>query len=237
MLPVNCVVIGSLSIVLAWATIAQSSGTSSPTPQGATVEHVQSTDEFLARWKDQRNSKLVMGAMWTASHGDYADPKHEEEVLQPVFLYLEAIEKGDRSSLDRRGIQAFKDRLAGLLTDVDQPTRALAAVLLGVCGDKSYANQIAVLLRPRRTTRDEPLYERGRAAMALGLLGATEHTLALVDLLKSSNSFDRAGAAFGLGALRATDHMTAVARLLDDADEDVRNAAKESLAMMRETPK
>ena len=129
------------------------------------------------------------------------------------------------------------ERLVGLLQDDHQGLRALAAVLLGVCGDKSYASRIAVLLQPRTVTGDLPRFDRGRAAIALGIVGATEYTLDLVSLLKSSNSFDRSGAAFGLGALRARDQEKAIAQLLNDEDEQVREAAKESLAMMREKPK
>jgi HEAT repeat protein len=196
----------------------------------------QSTDEFLARWKDKRNSELALGAMWTASHSDVS-PERWEAAFQPAYMFMEAIEKGDPSSRDPKSIKAFKDRLSGLLKDEDQAIRAFAALVLGVCGDKSYANQVAVLLKPRRATGDFPPYDRGRAAMALGLLGAKEHALELVDLLQSPNTFDRSGAAFGLGAMRATEHMAAVARLLEDADENVRTNAREGLAMMRETPR
>jgi HEAT repeat protein len=69
----------------------------------------------------------------------------------------------------------------------------------------------------------------------LGLLGAKQYTLDLVRLLKSSNDFDRAGAALGLGALKATEYRRSVAALLKDSHEGVRNAAKDSLEMMRET--
>ena len=79
-----------------------------------------------------------------------------------------------------------------------------------------------------------PRFDRGRAAIALGLLGATEYTSEILTVVKSSNPFDRSGAAFGLGALRATEHETIVAQLLNDEDEQVREAAKEPLAMMRE---
>jgi HEAT repeat protein len=223
-------------MVLASAAIAHGIGQSSTTPPRAAIERAQTTDEFLARWKDERNSKLALGAMWTASHSDVG-PDRWEAAFQPAYLFMEAIEKGDRASLDPKGIKAFKDRLSGMLKDDDQAIRAFAALLLGVCGDKSYANQVAVLLRPRRATGDFPVYDRGRAAMALGLLGAKEHTLELVSLLKSPNSFDRSGAAFGLGAMRATEHMADVARLLEDADENVRTNAQEGLAMMREPAK
>jgi len=230
--------ISSFSILLACATIVHSCSQSSATLQGAAVEQ-QTTDEFLARWKDERNRKLLGAAFWTVSH-DYADYKHSKEVLMPVQLYLIAIakhEKGDRAPLSQlEGIKAFKDRLASLLNDEDQSIRALGAVLWGISGDKAYTSHLARLLKRRGPASGGPRYDRGRAAMALGMVGAKEYTLELVNLLKSSNSFDRSGAAFGLGSLRAKDQRKAVARLLNDADENVRNAAKESLEMMREMP-
>jgi HEAT repeat protein len=206
-------------------------------PQGAAIERVPSATEFLARWKDERNLKLVGGALWTASHSDDIDEKQTGEALERVHLHVQAIRDGDPSALEPGAIKAFKERLSRLLEDANQGIRALAAVLLGVCGDKSYASRIAVLLEPRTVTSALPRFDRGRAAIALGLLEAKEYTLDLVVLLKSSNSFDRSGAAFGLGALRARDHEKAIAHLLNDADEQVRESAKESLAMMRETPR
>ena len=219
LLTVTAIVISSLSMVLAGG------------PMG------QSAAEFRARWTDERNGKLVMGALWVASHYEHADEKRVEEVLGPVHLYVEAVGRGDGAALEQESIKAFKERVSGLLRDEDQSLRALAAVLLGVCGDKSYASRIAVLLEPRADLDVVPPFDRGRAAIALGLVGAKEYTVELVKLLKSPNSFDRSGAAIGLGALRATEHERAIAELLNDADDSVREAAKESLAMMRETPK
>ena len=233
----NAIVISSLATVWAWVPIAQSSN--QPTsPQGAAIARVQSAAEFLARWKDETNGKLVLGALWTASHSvDYPDEKHAGEVLTRVVQDVEAISNGNRAALEPGAIQAFKERLSVLLQDDVQGIRALAAVLLGVCGDKSYASRIAVLLEPRTVTGTLPRFDRGRAAIALGLVGAKEYTLDLVSLLKSSNTFDRSGAAYGLGALRATDHEKAIAQLLNDEDAQVREAAKEALAMMRVPPR
>ena len=201
------------------------------------IIHVQdpAAGEFLARWKDKRIGKHLGGAFWTAAH-DHTDRKHLKEVERFVAAIAQ-VERGDGSKLAQLGgMKVFKERLSAMLNE-DEPTRALAATLLGACGDKSYTDQIAVLLKPRKRERDMPRYDRGRAAMALGWLGAKQYTLDLVKLLKSTNDFDRAGAAFGLGALGATEHRSKVAALLNDSEEGVRNAAKESLEMMRETSK
>jgi HEAT repeat protein len=189
--------------------------------------------EFLARWQDKRIGKHLGGAFWTAAH-DYTDRNHMKEVERFVAA-IANVAQGDGSKLAQLGgMKAFKERLSVMLNE-NEPTRALAATLLGACGDKSYTDQIAALLKPRKPERDMPRYDRGRAAMALGLLGAKQYTLDLVRLLKSSNDFDRAGAALGLGALKATEYRRSVAALLKDSHEGVRNAAKESLEMMRET--
>lgn len=196
----------------------------------------QNADAFLARWNDPTNAKLVRGALWTVGHSDVTEEEAGDH-LDRVQKYLEAVSNRDRTALQPAAIKAFKERLSGLLDARSQGLRALAAVLLGVCGDRAYATQIAVLLQERGVTDDLPRFDRGRAAIALGLLGAKEYTLDLVALLKSPNPFDRSGALFGLGALRATEHERAVSQLLTDTDEQVRESAKEALAIMRQTPK
>ena len=193
-------------------------------------------DEFLKRWKEQTHRNLFESATWTLTH-DYAELKHMQEVLKSVQAYFEALgkyEKADRSSLDQMGgVRAFKDKLSGWLKDDDQAIRAFAAVVLGISGDKSYAAQLANLLKERKYKDSDLLYyDRGRAAMALGLVGAQEYMPNLVTLLDSSNEYDRAGAAYGLGFLKAKYQAKAVAKLLKDKEENVREAAKESLDMM-----
>lgn len=222
-----------LSSFLACAAFAHSAFVSPAVSQQ--IIHVQDPEaaEFLARWQDKRIGKHLGGAFWTASH-DYTDRKHMKEIERFVAA-IANVARGDGSKLAQLGgMKAFKERLSTML-NADEATRALAATLLGFCGDKSYVDQVAALLKPRKPERDIPRYDRGRAAMALGMLGAKQYTLDLVRLLKSSNDFDRAGAAFGLGALGATEHRSRVAALLKDSDENIRNAAKESLEMMSET--
>ena len=200
------------------------------------IAQPEGPDAFLARWKNETHQKLVRGAFWTLMHSD-ADGKRVEVVLRPVQPFLEALERGDRSALTPGAIQAFKDSLSGLLDDEEQAVRALAAVLLGVCGDKAYASQLARLLAPRSVHGDLPRFDRGRAAIALGLVGATEYARDLGNLLQSANLFDRSGAAFGLGALRAREYEGAIEKLLNDAEGDVSEMAKEALAMMRGKPR
>ena len=217
---------------VACAAIAHGAHISPAVSQQIISGHDQSAAEFLARWKDKRIGKLVGGAFWTASH-DYTDRKHMKEVERFVKAIAEFDKDNGAMLAELGGMKAFKERLSVMLNE-NEPTRALAATLLGVCGDKAYADKIATLLRPRKSERDMPRYDRGRAATALGLLGAKQYTLDLVKLLKSPNGFDRSGAAFALGALGATEHRSKVAALLNDSEEGVRIVAKDSLEMMRE---
>ena len=192
--------------------------------------------DFLLRLKQEKHWNLLQGATWTLTH-DYRDFKHMEEVMhyvQSFFEALDAYEKGNPGPLSKLGgLKQFKDQLAIWLVDDDQSIRAYSAVMLGICGDRAYAKQLADLLNSKKSNpRDLIQYDRGRAAMALGLVGATEHASSLAGLLRSKNEYDRAGAAYGLGFLGSKVHAAAVAKLLDDEDEIVREAAKESLEMM-----
>lgn len=192
--------------------------------------------DFLNRLKQERHINLVQGATWTLIH-DYRDYKRVEEVMSFVQKFLQALDeyaKGNAAPLSQLGgLKPFKDQLAELLTDNEQCVRAYAAVMLGICGDRAYTKQLANVLKPRKLRQDELIeYDRGRAAMALGMVGATEYTNTLVRLLRSKNEYDRVGAAYGLGFLKAKAHAPAIAKLLDDEDEAVREVAKESLEMM-----
>ncbi len=206
--------------------------------RAAVVQQVEMKDaaDFLNRLKQERLRNLYQSATWTLTH-DYRDSKHMEEVLTYVQKFMEALiahEKGNSASLSKLGgLKGFKDQLAAWLTDNDQAVRAYAAIMLGVCGDGAYAKQLGSLLESRPNGRDELIqYDRGQAAMALGLVGAKEYTSRLVNLLTSKNEYDRAGAAYGLGFLTARTQAPAIAKLLNDKDENVREAAKESLEMM-----
>ena len=206
-----------------------------PPAVGQQIEMKDAAD-FRNRLKQERHRNLLEGATWTLIH-DYRDFKHVEEVMKYVQSFFEALDahaKGNSDSLSKLGgLKRFKDQMAVWLNDNDQAVRAYAAVMLGISGDRAYAGQLGNLLKPRKYGQDVLVqYDRGRAAMALGLIGAKEHESRLVGLLKSKNEYDRSGAAYGLGFLAAKAHAKAIAKLLDDKDESVREAAKESLEMM-----
>ena len=176
--------------------------------------------------------------MWTLIH-DYKDHKHLEAVLNTWQRYMEALakyEQGDGSSLDQLGgVKQLKDQLAIWLNDNEQAIRAFAATILGISGDQRYARQIAELLVRKEKNPDNLVYDRGRAALALGLLQAKEYGKDLVKMLASKNDYDRSGAVQGLGWMGDKAHAKAVAQLLNDKDQDIREAAKQALEMMRAT--
>lgn len=203
----------------------------------AQVENSKKAPDFAGRMQNPLFANQVAGAMWTLTH-DYSDYQRSKEVMKTLLDYFQAFDKskkGDSKDFDRLGGEkAFKDQLAKWLTEEDQSIRAFAAVMLGVSGDKSYAPQLANLLQDGKYKEsDLNIYDRGRAAIALGMLEAKEYTQNLVDLLKSKNEFDRTGAVIGLGFLKAKDQSGAVRQLLKDKDKNVRQAAKESLEIMK----
>ena len=193
------------------------------------------TNEFIKRLNDKKFIDIYSGSTWTLIH-DYKDYKHMEEALNTLQHYMEAIAKhvqGDGSSLKQLGgIKHLKDQLAIWLEDNDQAIRAFAATMLGISGDQAYSPQLAKLLVRKEQNADDLIYDRGRAALALGLLKAKEYGKDLVTMLSSTNEYDRAGAAQGLGWMGDKENAKAVAQLLKDKDERIREAAKQSLEMM-----
>jgi HEAT repeat protein len=155
----------------------------------------------------------------------------------PYIRYFEALAKSEQgdSSLLRQigGIKKFKEQLAIWLYDKDQAIRAFAATMLGIIGDQAYAQHIAKLLMKKEQNPDDIIiYDRGRAALVLGILQAKEYDKHLLMLLSSNNKYDRAGAVQGLGFMGNKEYAKAVAQLLNDEDEDLRISAKHALQML-----
>src|SRR5262245_13493151 len=198
-------------------------------------EATRETNEFIKRLKDEKFRDIFGGSTWTLIH-DYKDHKHMDEVLDTLQRYMEALakyEQGDGSSLKQLGgIKQLKDKLAMWLEDKDQAIRAFAATMLGISGDQAYSPLLAKLLVRKEQNADDLVYDRGRAALALGLLQAKEYGKDLVTMLSSTNEYDRAGAVQGLGWMGDKENAKAVAQLLKDKDEGLREAARQSLEMM-----
>lgn len=182
----------------------------------------QTTTDFIERFNKPEHINLLQSGLWTVTH-DYADFKHMQEVLNTFQSYFNALGKyksGDAASLEKLGgIKSLKDKAAEWLKDDDQAIRAFAAVIIGISGDKTYAPQLAVLLKDRKYEK-EPLiiYDRSRAAMALGLIGAKEFMPQIIPLLQSKNEYDRTGAISALGYFGAKEYSKEVAGLLINKD-------------------
>ncbi len=174
---------------------------------------------MFERFAMPRHQGLFQAAMWTVSH-DYADYKHMDEIVKSTLSFLEASGKhikGDTAPLrEMGGLPGFKAKLVTWLKDDDQSIRAFAAVFIGIIGDKNLASELADLIARRKPKPGELLvYDRGRAAMALGLLRTQEYKPVLANLLNSENGYDRSGAIFALGMFRATEFAPDIASLLN----------------------
>lgn len=186
---------------------------------------VATSDEtalLTERLRKPEHLSLFQSAMWTLTH-DYGDKKHVDEVLKTAMSFFEAFAKhgaGDSKPLvDLGGVKGFKGMLSEWLNDGDQAVRAFSAVLMGISGDKAFAPQLHKFLLERKGGEDELMvYDRGRALVALGLLGSKEYTPDIRRMLQSKNEYDRSGAITALGSFAAKEYAGEIAALLSKAD-------------------
>ncbi|MGH9971772.1 MAG: HEAT repeat domain-containing protein [Pyrinomonadaceae bacterium] len=143
-----------------------------------------------------------------------------EESLKLIQVLGNSFAKNDLALLKEvGGVNGFKEKFANLIRSKDDTVSGFAATVLAIAGDLNYAPQIAALLeKNEKASTDEDSYPtitaRGRAATALGLLGAKEFKQKIVPLLHSKNRYDRAGAAIALGYLGAREHAKDIVNLL-----------------------
>ncbi len=179
-------------------------------------EHANELHFVIQRFQDPEHLDLLQGSIWTLTH-DYTDYTRMDEVLKSSLTYLEALAKyraGDAKPLtELGGMQSFKQNLSLWLQDESQATRAYSAVLMGISGDAAFAPQLAAFL-DKRDVADDNVYDRGRAAMALGLIGAVDHKQKIAALLTSKHQSDRAGAISALRKFGAKEHAKDIADLL-----------------------
>lgn len=192
-------------------------------------------DYELLKKRFRIHEDLLNAAAWTLCH--CADEK-EVKALEKTLNLLQAFSDTNQVAklVDAGGIKTFKNSIATLLKNKDPVVRGFGAILLAVIGDPAYKSEIAGLLadksgRPPKE-EDRLLYnfDRSRAAMALGLMGAKEFAPRLSVLLRSSDGTDRAGAALGLGYMGAKEHINDLAKLLSDDEDQVQAAAMQALA-------
>jgi HEAT repeat protein len=186
-------------------------------------------NSFFVRLSRPDCINVFQSAMWTVTH-DYKDHAHLDEVLKSTFAYLEAMQKygaGDPEPFRKLGgVEGFRIKLSSLLVDNDQAIRSFGAALIGVSGDALLAPHVAKLLADRPLEEAEHFrYDRSRAAMALGMMGAIEYKTEIAKLIQSDDPYDRAGAFSALGDFRAIEYAPQAAAQLNArgtmSDDDV----------------
>lgn len=196
-------------VACAWPASARVAAQTSAASGGARQEW----EALQKRLSEPRSYNLLVSGTWTLIHGSTS----EAEVKEILNLIVKLSEPFDRQQVG--GAAGFKDSAASFLESKDDVVSGFAATVLAAAGDGRYARRIAALLwkkEPPGDARSSRVTSRGRAAVALGLLGAREYTPKLASMLRSPNSFDRSGAAWALGSLGARQHAKAVAALLTD---------------------
>lgn len=186
------------------------------------------------RFLDPRNEGLMNAGGWTLCHcADEKEVKKVEKALNRCQAFADSNQIPQ--IVEAGGITGIKGGVADLLKNKDSVVRGFGAILLAVIGDVTYKNDIAKLLKDKRGSPPESEdklfhnFDRSRAAMALGLMGAKEYAPKLSALLRSSDDSDRLGAALGLGYMDAREYVAEIAKLLDDDEDRVQIAAMQAL--------
>ncbi|MEI6514312.1 MAG: HEAT repeat domain-containing protein [bacterium] len=124
------------------------------------------------------------------------------------------------------GIEAVKNIVAGLLKNEDPIIRGHGALVLAILGDLGHKQDIAKLIvnmrdpPPKGFDMHSYYYDRGHAAIALGIMRAHEYAPRLAEILQDPRSSIRADAALGLGFMGAKDYANNIAKLLSDSNRD-----------------
>jgi HEAT repeat protein len=178
-------------------------------------------EQLRKRFNEPRSYNLITSGMWTLTHAGESK-KEIEEVIRLLTILSDSFAKQDLALLkDVGGARGFKDRMAALLNSKDDVVAGFAATMLGISGDSRYSPTVAKLLDKKDPPEDDEEWHpevssRGRAAVALSLLGAREYVPKLVAMLGSPSRYDRSGAAIALGQLGAREHAKEVAAVLSD---------------------
>lgn len=188
-------------------------------------------------FEDERSTFAALRMSWTFIHA--ASPEQARAAMEAVGLPDDGSEFSMRAAIARAGgLDAYRARLTRLLESDDEVVRGWGASWLGALGDRRATPDLLKLLRApvRPANFDKGLffsgYGRAKAAMALGLLGATEHADEIAVLLGSSDWFDRCEAAMGLGYMRSTKHAPAIVKMMNSGDSNVVHHAIAALAEM-----
>lgn len=166
---------------------------------------------------------VLVANIWSLNH-NYQSKTESDDILKYFIEFFTAVESKDEAKIrEMGGVKAFKEKIAEFLKSEDDAVKGFAATVLGITGDTAYAPVLAALIEERDEPSTDPsrpsaITYRGRAAMALGILGAKEYTAKIALLLKSQNNYDRTGAVNGLSHLNAKEYAKDVVALLTNKD-------------------
>ncbi|MFA5191416.1 MAG: hypothetical protein WC740_11855, partial [Verrucomicrobiia bacterium] len=217
-----------LSLACSWSNAADK-------PQAIGPPPAEQQDYDLIKQRFRIHEDLLTWSSYTLCHcADQKEVKAVEKTLNLFWAFAET--NGFTKLIEAGGVQTFKANVAAFLENKDPIVRGYGAILLATIGDTAYKANIARLLADRSgppPSRADSLlcnYDRGRAAVALGLMGAREYAPRLSNLLLSPYVKDRVGAALGLGYMGAKEFAPNIAKLLADHENEVKTSAMEALA-------
>jgi HEAT repeat protein len=178
---------------------------------------------ILSRVEAPEAESLMSSWGWFMIHT--ADEKNKRELLR-VTVGLKDLDEAQEADLVATiraagGVARYRRQVAALLKNHDVSVRGYAAIWLALVGDRTCVSDLTALLRNSALPVAESVFagsDREAAAIALGLLGASEYTRELATLLDDGNAHVRAGAAQGLAHFKAKGHAPAIAKLLDDEE-------------------
>jgi HEAT repeat protein len=192
----------------------------SPSPPVKRLELIETDPELrqVVAGINQNHGSLS-GIMWTLTHA-YESKEEMERALSYFIDFLQKVEANDAAKIaELGGGKGFKDKFASFLESKDGAVKGFAAAILGIVGDRSYAPRLATLVNERDPSFTDryatrPTIYRGRAAMALATLNATEYKPDIAKLLASANYLDRSGAVSALAEMKAVEYTSDIAGLL-----------------------
>lgn len=195
----------------------------SPTPKRLTV--IGNDPQLLELYLNinQKCRDRLSGEFWTLTHA-YESKKEVDEVLEYFTYFFTTIENDDAKQIAKlNGAKGFKDSFSRFLDYKDEAVRAFSLFMLGCAGDISYAPKIAMIVNERDPSFSDrftgkPTFARGRAALALGALNASEYKPDIAKLLKSKNESDRSGAILALAEIKALEFTSEIVALMTNKD-------------------
>lgn len=166
---------------------------------------------------------VIVSNIWTLTH-NYKSKTESDDALKYLQNIFAAIESKDEARFQKMGgVKAFKEKFLEFLKSEDDAVKGFAAIVLSIIGDADSVPPIAALMEERDESFTESFTHpavsyRGRAATALGILGAKEYTAKIALLLKSQNSYDRTGAISALSYLGAKEYAKEIVAILTNKD-------------------